>query len=101
MSGRATSALRLTRSRTCLLRVGARSRCRLRRSGRLVICQLVFYGGGGSDVFSLFGWKMGVSKRIFGGSSGYSGGKFSRARKKPPRNGQLCLASAFANSLPP
>jgi hypothetical protein len=27
---------------------------------------------------------MGVSKRIFGGSSGYSLGKVSRARKKPP-----------------
>jgi hypothetical protein len=27
---------------------------------------------------------MGVSKRIFGGSSGYSGGNVSRARKKPP-----------------
>jgi hypothetical protein len=32
----------------------------------------------------LFGWKIGVSKRIFGGSSGYSVGKVNRARKKPP-----------------
>lgn len=34
----------------------------------------------------LLGWKMGVSKRILGGSIGYSGGKFSRARKKPPKD---------------
>jgi hypothetical protein len=32
----------------------------------------------------LFGWKIGGSNFIFGGIKGYSVGKLSRARKKPP-----------------
>ena len=32
----------------------------------------------------LFGWNIGVSKFIFGGRRGYSGGNESRARKNPP-----------------
>lgn len=41
----------------------------------------------------LFGWKMGVSNFILGGKRGYSGGKESRARKKPPAEQQLAEAT--------
>ena len=40
------------------------------------------WSGLASDL--LLGWKMGVSKRILGGMSGYSLGNIRRARKKPP-----------------
>ena len=33
---------------------------------------------------ALFGWKIGVVKRILGGRCGYVGGNWSVARKKPP-----------------
>jgi hypothetical protein len=33
----------------------------------------------------MLGWKIGVSNFIFGGMSGYSGGKDRRARKNPPK----------------
>lgn len=40
----------------------------------------------GRCVDLLFGWNIGVSKRIFGGRRGYSVGKVSRALKKPPES---------------
>ena len=88
MFERVTSARLPTRNRTCLPPVDVRSIYILRRSGRLHLCV------SGLDTIrltllcksSLLGWKMGVSNRIFGGSSGYSVGKVNRARKNPPKH---------------